>query len=77
MLAFLCILQLLWLKDKANVESVKTAVPQMATCLQNTVFVIRLLKIVKSLKYEWLSGSLYKCMGLKFQHLFTYFLSTK
>lgn len=82
MLAFLYILQLLWLKDKANVESVKTAVPQKATCLQHSfVFCKKKLKlkkikkIVKSLKYEWLSGSLYKCMGL--HHLFTYFLSTK
>lgn len=36
MLAFLYILQLLWLKDKANVESVKTAVPQKGTCLQHS-----------------------------------------
>lgn len=75
MLAFLYILQLLWLKDKANVESVKTAVPQKATCLQHSFVFCKKKKKVKSLKYEWLSGSLYKCMGL--HHLFTYFLSTK
>lgn len=50
MLAFLYILQLLWLKDKANVESVKTAVPQKATCLQHSFVFCKNKKINKNKK---------------------------
>lgn len=50
MLDFLYILQLLWLKDKANVESVKTAVPQKATCLQHSFVFCKKNKIKKNKK---------------------------